>query len=76
MSIAHEYSPTIEMSLVLADRTIPVWEVAPDFIVFHEPVDLPPASGEIVLKLDGERHTWPVRLPEDAIAISARAVLG
>jgi hypothetical protein len=64
------------MNLVIENRAIRVWEVAPGFVVFHEPIDLPPSSGQIVLQLDGERHSWPVRLPEGALATSPRAVLG
>jgi hypothetical protein len=58
------YSADVRMHLSVGGRILPIAQLGPDFIILDNPVDQPPASGEIVLRIDGGARLWPVHLPD------------
>ena len=58
------YSADVRMHLSVGGRILPIAQMGPDFIILDNPIDQPPASGEIVLRIDGGVRLWPVHLPD------------
>jgi hypothetical protein len=58
------YSADVRMHLSVGGRVFPIAQLGPDFIILDKPLDQPPASGEIVLLIDGSIRLWPVHLPD------------
>ena len=58
------YSADVRMHLSVGGRVFPIAQLGPDFIILDNPLDQPPASGEIVLSIDGSVRLWPVHLPD------------
>lgn len=54
------------MQLLLEDRELEIAQLGPDFLILRQPAQLPPATAEIVLQVDGSERRWPVRLPHGA----------
>ena len=52
------------MRLVVAGRTFPIAQLAPDRIRLAEPVELPTSQATICLQVDDEMFEWVVNLPE------------
>lgn len=59
---ANRYSADVVLSLHIGDRTIRLSQVAPDFIVLAESIDLPPCDAEIHVSVDGNIHSRNVSL--------------
>ena len=56
------YSTLSFADLQANGETYSLAQIAPDFIVFRTPVELPPCEGTIVIRTDGERTERRVRL--------------
>jgi len=56
------YSADVRMQLSINGQTFSIGQLGPDFLILDEPVDHPPAEGEITLSVDGRERRWPVRL--------------
>ena len=59
------------MHLSVNGHVFQIGQLGPDFIILREPVDHPPADGEITFSIDGRERRWFVRLP-DGIAADSR----
>ena len=64
------------MHLTVDGRSVPVAQLGPDFVIFAEPVDLPPVQGEMWLSVDGHQTSWRVDLPQGASAETQKTPLG
>lgn len=52
------------MELNVNGRIFDVGQLGPDFVILRDPVDHPPAAGEMMVSIDGRVKRWPVQLPE------------
>jgi len=72
MSVANpsygSYSADVQMELSVNGRIFSVGQLGPDFLILDDPVDHPPAEGEIMVSIDGRVRRWRVRLP-DGVAV-------
>ena len=57
------HSSLVTLELFAAGRRIPLAQVAHDYAIPVESVDLPPCEAEIVMTVDGETTRMPVLLP-------------
>lgn len=62
------YSADVQMELTVNGRIFSVGQLGPDFLVLDDPVDHPPADGEMMVSIDGRVKRGPVRLPEGVSA--------
>ncbi len=58
----NRYSADVVLSLLVGDRTIGLSQVAPDFVVLAEPIELPPSPAEVHVNVDGHVHRRSVFL--------------
>ena len=56
------------MQLRVNGHVFVIGQLGPDFMILDDPVDLPPAEGEISLSIDGRESRWSVQLP-DGVAV-------
>ena len=61
------YSADVCLVLVVAGRTVPLWQIGPNSITLRDPVELPPCEAEIVMYVDGDERRWRVFLPYGAV---------
>ncbi len=52
----NRYSANLALSLVVGGRTIKLAQVAPDFVVLAEAVELAPCEAEVHVEVDGHLH--------------------
>jgi len=52
------------MELRVNGRIFDVGQLGPDFVILRDPIEHPPADGEMMVSIDGNVKRWPVRLPE------------
>lgn len=62
----NSHSALVAMELRAGDVCVPVAQLAHDFAILAEPVDLPPGEAEILLTVDGQTTRLPVFLPNGA----------
>jgi hypothetical protein len=62
------YSADVRMRLCVNGRVFLIGQLGPDFIILDDPVDHPPAEGEIAVSIDGRERRWPVQLPDGVAA--------
>jgi hypothetical protein len=60
---SHGYSADVRMHLHVNGHTFLVGHLGPSFVILDDPVDHPPAMGEIIMSIDGRVKRWPVQLP-------------
>ncbi|MDB5345977.1 MAG: hypothetical protein JWP89_4354 [Schlesneria sp.] len=53
---ANRYSADVALSLHIGDRTIRLSQVAPNFVVLAESIELPQCDAEIHVSVDGNVH--------------------
>ena len=58
------HSAIVTLELRAAGLCIPLAQVAHDFAIPVESIDLPPCDGEVLMTIDGELRRMPVRLHE------------
>jgi hypothetical protein len=57
----NHYSADVVLSLHIGARTIRLAQVAPEFVVLAEPIDLPQCDAEVHVIVDGSVHRRQVR---------------
>jgi hypothetical protein len=62
------YSADVQMELTVNGRVFDVGQLGPSFVILRDPIDHPPADGEMMLAIDGRVKRWPVRLPNGVTA--------
>ncbi len=60
------HSAAVMMELRAGEKRVPLAQLAPDFAIPAEPVDLPPCEAEILLTVDGQTTRMPVFLRDGA----------
>jgi hypothetical protein len=58
------YSADVQMELRVNGRVFDVGQLGPDFVMLRDPVEHPPADGEMMVSIDGHVKRWRVLLPE------------
>jgi hypothetical protein len=58
------HSADVRMELRLKGDVLPITQLGRDFLILANPIEYPPADGEISLSVDGEEDHWRIRLPE------------
>ena len=56
------HSSTVELSLRLATRTLPLAAIGPDRITLRESYDAPASDATIIMRVDGDERRWNVFL--------------
>lgn len=56
------------MHLTVNGQVFSIGQLGPDFLILDDPVDHPPAEGEITFSVDGRVRRWLVRLPDGIVA--------
>ena len=69
------HSAHVKIDLLLEGRSIPVAQLAPDFLLLDTAINLPPGEATLVLRVDESERHWRVRLPDGASATSLRVAL-
>lgn len=59
----HAYSADVRMQLSVNGHIFVIGQLGPDFVILDNPIDHPPAEGEITFSIDGRERRWPVQLP-------------
>ena len=67
------YSARVELEMIVAGRKIELSQVAPEFVILQQPMELAPTLAEIVVRVDGHENRRLVRLVE-GIQLSSRRV--
>ena len=62
------YSAQFDGYLVVGDQSFPLARLGPNSLGLAEPVNLPPADGEIVLVIDGFEQRTRIRLDDGVTA--------
>ncbi len=57
------YSADVRMQLSVNGHVFVIGQLGPDFVILDNPIDHPPAEGEITLSIDGRSRRWSVCLP-------------
>jgi hypothetical protein len=65
--IRENYSAQVEMELRVNGRIFSVGQLGPNFVILDDPIDHPPADGEMMVSIDGQVKRWPVRLPDGVV---------
>lgn len=58
------HSAEVRMWMVVEERTIPLAQMAPDFVILQEPQQIPPCRVDMFLSVDGHLENWPAHLPK------------
>lgn len=66
LSIGTDYSPMLRMWLEAEGTSWPIAKLGPEHFVPAESIDLCPCDGRIVMTVDGEEHSWQVKLVRGA----------
>jgi hypothetical protein len=66
------HSADIRMQLAVNGHTFVIGHLGPEFVILRNPIDHPPAQGEITMSVDGRVRRWRVQLPEGISAHKPR----
>lgn len=69
------HSARVNMRLLVGERSLPVVQLGPDFLLVGEPVDLPPGEASMVMQVDASERRWKVFLPNGISATTNRVVI-
>jgi hypothetical protein len=69
------HSARVNMRLLVGERSVPVVQLGPDFLLVGEPVDLPPGEASMVMQVDGSESRWRVFLPDGISAATNRVAI-
>jgi hypothetical protein len=58
------HSADVEMHLLLNGASFAISHMGPDYLRLRESVEHPPATGEVVLVIDGQESRWQVYFPQ------------
>ena len=63
------------MQLYVNGHAFVIGQLGPDFVILDDPVDHPPAEGEIIMSIDGRERRWHVHLPSGINAQQGETVI-
>ena len=63
------------MRLLVGERSLPVVQLGPDFLLVGEPMDLPPGEACMVMRVDESESQWKVYLPNGISAGTNRVAI-
>jgi hypothetical protein len=66
----------VTLDLIFQGQRIPLAQVAHNFAILQEPMDLPSGEGEIVMSIDGSVTRIPISLPVGCQAPTKRFPIG
>jgi len=69
------HSADVRISLMFGGHSIPVAQLGPGFLLLDAPVDHPPGSASILLRVDQSERRWDIRLPNGISATSKRVAI-
>lgn len=69
------HSARVTLEFRSGSTRVPLAQLALDFAIAAEPIELPPCSGEILMTVDGAETRMPVRLPDGIGTAQRRFVL-
>jgi hypothetical protein len=52
------------MQLTVNGHVLAIGQLGPDFIILRDPINHPPAEGELAMWVDGRERRWNVYLPQ------------
>jgi hypothetical protein len=58
------HSAEVQMHLLLHGEAFAITHMGPDYVRLRESAEYPPATGQIVLVIDGHESRWQVHLPQ------------
>lgn len=61
-SLSGRLSTVAEFDLIVNDRTIPVAQVAPDFLLLDTPTVIPAGPATLVIRVDGEEQRRSIEI--------------
>lgn len=64
MSVSHGYSADVRLQLIVGERVFEVEQVLRNTCILAAPIDHAPSEAELVMHVDGRRHSWAVELPD------------
>lgn len=62
------FSASIDMWLEVAGQQVPIAQMGPNFVVLRERSEFEPGEAVLVLVVDGQRKSWPVKMPRGGSA--------
>ena len=63
------------MRLLVNGVSLPVLQMGEDFLFVDQPVNHPPTTAHVVLRVDESERAWPVRLPNGISANTNRVAI-
>ncbi len=75
MKSAAGYSARVELELITGDRVLELSQIAPDKVTLREAVELCPTEALVVMRVDGNEHSWNVRLPNAAVPFDTEVAI-
>jgi len=63
------------MRLLVNGLSLPVLQMGEDFLLVDQPVNHPPATASLVMRVDESERHWTVRLPAGLSAQSNRVAI-
>lgn len=67
------YSATVDLKLIVGERTLELGQIGPGMICLREPFNLPCCEATVVMTVEGRERHWPVFLPDGLSRSSAWA---
>jgi len=59
---ATTHSSQVTLRLVVNERTVPLAQIARDWVILAEPTELPLGPAEVLLHVDGAPERWTVEI--------------
>ena len=69
------HSAIVNMSLIIGDKVIEIYQMGPDFLYIAPAGDHPPCEATIVFQVDQNERRWQVMLPDGISKSSDRVAL-
>jgi hypothetical protein len=66
------HSAQVDISLLINGLVFSVAQMGPDFVLLNDPVDHPPTSASVLMRVDQSEQRWNVRLPSGISADKKR----
>lgn len=67
MNNVQHHSADVRLELMCNGVSHDLAAVCDKFVTMRTPVDLPVMNAEVVVTVDGDRFTWPIRMPKGAV---------
>lgn len=69
------FSSTVHLWLEAGDLRVPLAQVASDFVIAAEPIDLPAGPAVVAVSIDGRVHRRTVSLPHGMTPDNPRSIV-